>query len=600
MQSSSIKAEALRKRYSLLLNAFWIALLVISLVAPLVINPYQVGILCIIFLYMMLAISLNISSGFCGVTTFATGALYGMGAYISAFALTKYGVPFFPSLLLGTLAAGIIGLIISGSAYKVSGTYLTLVSYGMLQVFNRVILNYYDYTGGSSGFHVQRWAIFGVTLNRTMKYYFLLAVLVLFFVLQRNLARSQWGRDFLAIKNNPIAASGLGINVGKARIIGFMISSLMAGCAGALYASYTSFISPESFTFEVSIMILLMVIVGGRGTLTGPILGAFLIYTVPEIFNKWPNLKQIVYGVLLIVFVQLMPSGLCGIIKKRFPQVAYNKEIVGKPVAEHLNLEAYQVKAEDPDEDILVVKGLTRKYGGLVALNNLDMTIKRGTIHALIGPNGAGKTTCINNITGIEIPTSGTVLYKGKDITGISASKLAYQGVTRTYQHVRLFNDMSVIDNVVTGARLSRHYGLGHALLSTGKRRKVDRESYLEAQDCLENLGLGARSNEFPGNMSAGQQKLLEIARAFVAKPELLILDEPCAGLTESETVEFATLMKEIRNTGISILLIEHHMSLVMDVSDYITVIDHGTKIGEGTPAEVSADPVVRKAYLGE
>ena len=233
-------------------------------------------------------------------------------------------------------------------------------------------------------------------------------------------------------------------------------------------------------------------------------------------------------------------------------------------------------------------------------IKNINLTFEDHTFIAITGPNGGGKSTLAKLIMGIEKPTSGTVVYKGKDITGLPSSKLAYLRITRTYQHVRLFNDMSVLDNVAVGARLSRGYGLVDALLSTRKRRKTDRESYLEAQECLENLGLGTKSNEFPGNMSAGQQKLLEIARAFVAKPELLVLDEPCAGLTESETLEFAHLIKEIRKTGISILLIEHHMSLVMDVSDYITVIDHGTKIGEGTPKVVSADPVVRKAYLGD
>lgn len=600
MQKCSTVAGALRKKYNRIVAFFWLALLAFAIAAPSFVNAYLVGFLTIFFLYSMLSISLNIAAGFCGMQTFATGALYGMGAYVAAFAYAKFDLPFFPSMLLGTVAAVLAGFIISGSAYKVSGTYLALVSYAMLQVFNRVILSEYEFTGGSSGFRVGSWLIFGERMDRYGKYYFILAVLVLFFLLQRNLSRSQWGRDFLAVKNDPIAASGLGINVGKTRVIGFVISSAIAGAAGALYAFYASFISPESFTFRISIMVLLMVVVGGRGTLTGPILGTLFIYTVPELLNDYPDVKQITYGIMLIVFVLLLPKGLCGILKRKFHQVADNKEIEGKPVAEKLNLEAYQVNAENPDEDILVLEGLTKEYGGLVALNNLDMRIKRGTIHALIGPNGAGKTTCVNNMTGIEKPTRGTVTFKGKDITGINAAKLAYLGVTRTYQHVRLFHEMSVLDNVVTGARLSRFYGLGHALLSTGKRKKIDKESYLEAQDCLETLGLGSRSNEFPDQMSAGQQKLLEIARAFVAKPELLILDEPCAGLTETETAEFAVLMKEIRKTGISILLIEHHMSLVMDVSDYITVIDHGTKIGEGSPAEVSADPVVRKAYLGE
>lgn len=600
MQKSLQKAAQLRKKYNFLINVFLVVLLALAIAAPTVLNLYFISFLCVLFVYMMLAISLNIADGFCGMQTMATGALYGMGAYFAAFASVKWGMPFIPSVLVGTIAAGIIGLVISGSAYKVSGAYLTLVSYGMLQVFNCIIVNEYEFTGGATGFKVNPMVLLGHSFNKVEKYYFLLAFVVVFYLLQKSLFHSQWGRDFFSVKNNPVAAAGLGINVGKWRIIGFMLSSMMAGFAGALYAFYANFISPESFTFNLSIMVLLMIYFGGRGSLVGPILGTIIVYGVPEMFKANPDVKQIIYGVLLIVCVQVMPKGLTGIFKKHFPEVAYNKEIEGKPVAEKLDLEKYRVEITEPDEDILVLKGLTKQYGGLTALNHLDMTIKRGTIHALIGPNGAGKTTCVNNMTGIEKPTSGTVIYKGKDITGLPSSKLAYLGITRTYQHVRLFNDMSVLDNVAVGARLSRSYGLFDALLSTGKRRKTDRESYLEAQECLENLGLGTKSNEFPGNMSAGQQKLLEIARAFVAKPELLVLDEPCAGLTESETLEFAHLIKEIRKTGISILLIEHHMSLVMDVSDYITVIDHGTKIGEGTPKVVSADPVVRKAYLGD
>ncbi len=590
----------LRKKYNQLVTAFWLLLFAFAVLAPFFAKPYFVVYITVFFLYTMLSISLNIAAGYCGMQTFATGALYGMGAYVSAFAYVKYGVPFFPAVILGTLSSVIIGFIISGSAFKVSGTYLALVSYGMLQVFNRIIQSEYKYTGGSSGFRLGAWILFGERLGPKEKYYSILAVLVLVFLLQRNLSRSQWGRDFLAVKNDPIGAGSLGINVGKTRIIGFIISSAIAGLAGALYAFYASFISPESFTFRISIMILLMIVVGGRGTLTGPVLGTLFIYTVPDLLNDYPDLKQLTYGVMLIAAVLLLPQGLCGVLKRRFKEVAFNKEIEDKPISAKLDLETYRVDADDPEEDILVLKGLTKQYGGLVALNDLDMVIKRGTIHSLIGPNGAGKTTCVNNITGIEKPTSGTVLYKGKDITGISFSKLAYLGVTRTFQHVRLFRDMSVLDNVATGARLFRSYSLCHALLSTKKRRQIDRENYWQAQECLENLGLGGCSNEFPENLSSGQQKLLEIARAFVTKPELLILDEPCAGLTETETAEFATLIKEIRRTGISILLIEHHMSLVMEVSDYITVIDNGTKIGAGTPAEVSTDPVVRKAYLGE
>lgn len=600
MRKASTRAIMLRKKYNRLVVTFWLLLLTFAVIAPFFAKPYFIVYVTVFFLYTLLSISLNIAAGYCGMQTFATGALYGMGAYVSAFAYVKYGFSFFPAVLLGTLFSVISGFIISGSAFKVTGTYLALVSYGMLQIFNRIILSEYEYTGGSSGFRIGAWMLFGNRLGPKEKYYFILIILVLVFLLQRNLSRSQWCRDFLAVKNDPIGASSLGISVGRTRIICFVISSAIAGLAGALYAFYASFISPESFTFKISIMILLMIVIGGRGTLTGPILGTLFIYTVPDLLNDYPDVKQLAYGIILIASVLLLPQGLCGVLKRKFKEVAYNKEIEDKPISANQDFEEYRIMPEEAEENILVLKGLTKQYGGLVALNSLDMVIKRGTIHSLIGPNGSGKTTCVNTITGIEKPTGGTVLYNGKNINGISISKLAYLGITRTFQHVRLFQEMSVIDNVVTGARLFHNYSLAHALLSTKKRKKIDREHYWQAQDCLEYLGLGSYSNAFPETLSSGQQKLLEIARAIVTKPKLLILDEPCAGLTETETAEFATLMKEIRKTGITTLLIEHHMRLVMEVSDYITVIDNGIKIGEGTPEIVSTDPIVRKAYLGE
>ena len=601
MRRFSPTEKPLQKKYKSALCIAYILTAILCLLLPQFIGTYYKGILSLICIYVILSVGFNIAFGFCGVMTFASGALFGVGAYVSAMLVTAAEMPLAVSMLCGTIAAGIVGFTISLSAYKVSGTYLTLVSYGLLEIFQRIIIEAYDYTGGTSGYHVAKWTMFGANVSRNAKFYILFVVAVLALILQRNVYKSQWGRDFIAIKDNEIAATGVGICPQRLRTVGFLISSLVTGFAGALYASYAGFISPETFSFNTSVMILLMVLVGGKGTLSGPIIGAALIYTVPLLLNDYPDIKQLSYGLMLIVLMQVMPMGICGIIKSRCKEIDNNEVVQNRETAGELDFSKYNVPV-DPDSDDVVLKvtGLTKQYGGLTACNSLDMEIKRGTIHALIGPNGAGKTTTINNLTGVEFPTSGTAYFDGKLITGMKTWDIAKLGISRTYQHVRLMPTLSVLDNIVMGARMAQHYSLFDALFQTKKKHKIDKENYLEAMECLELIGLGDKADEKPDNLSSGQQKLLELCRALVVKPKLLVLDEPCAGLTETETEQFAHIMKKIRETGISMLLVEHHMSLIMDVSDYITVIDHGTKIAEGLPAEIAANPIVRKSYLGE
>jgi ABC-type branched-subunit amino acid transport system ATPase component len=382
-------------------------------------------------------------------------------------------------------------------------------------------------------------------------------------------------------------------------VFGFLFSAGLSGLAGAMYASFIGYLSPDSFGFSFTLFVLLMVVVGGSGTLSGPVIGAAIATVLPEFFNASPDLKQIVYGLLLVVLTQALPGGVVGTVKKRFHAIDDNVFVNVDSRKDEFNFNDYEVLSTSDTEDILTIGGLTKSYGGLMAVNALNMAIKRGTVHSLIGPNGAGKTTTVNMITGIEKPTEGTVEFNGKDITGIRMWDLTSKGISRTYQHVRLFNGMSVIDNVVVGARQSYSHSLVGALFRSRKMRREERASYEAAMDYLRVIGLGEKLNDAPGNLSSGQQKLLELARALCMKPEMLVLDEPCAGLTETETAQFSDLITKIRNAGISILLIEHHMSLVMEISDYITVLDYGKKIAEGTPDEVAVDPVVRKAYLG-
>ena len=600
MREFSTRINLTQKKYSLIFTALWAMLILVSITFPVFVGNYYLRFISLIFIYIILAIGFNISSGYCGMTTFASASLYGIGAYTSAVAITRYHLPFFVGMLGGTLAAGIVSLLVSIPAAKVKRHYLTLVSIGLLEIVQRILIEWQSVTGGSVGYYLPAWKITGITLNTTQKYYFILIIMILCVTFQRNLVKSRWGRDFIAIKNNEIAASGVGINCSRYKIIGYFLSSMLAGLAGSLYASYSGYLSPDTFGFSFTVFVILMVIIGGQGTLSGPIIGAIIATFIPELFNATPDLKQIVYGLLLIVLPQIMPGGIAGTIKKRFREIDDNKYILEASDETEFDFDSYRIKKSSDAENIMVVKGLTKKFGGLTAVNNLDMIIKRGTVHSLIGPNGAGKSTTVNMITGIDIPTEGSVVFNGKEVTGKPIHNLVKQGISRSYQHVRLFGNLSVLENIAMGYRLFYNHSMVDSIFRTKKMNREERKSFHEAMQYLKFIGLDGKENCDPESLSAGQQKLLELARSLCMKPELLVLDEPCAGLTESETKEFANLIKKIRNAGISILLIEHHMSLVMEISDYITVLDYGKKIAEGNPISVNKNPIVRSAYLGE
>lgn len=591
----------MRKKYSALFTGLWSILLAACLLFPLLGGSYYVRFISLLFIYVIIAVGYNLAAGFCGVTHFAAASMYGAGAYASAIAIARFGLPFAGGVVAGILAAGVVSLIISIPAFKVKGFYLTLVSMGVLEIVQRILIEWQPVTGGSVGFYLPGWTIFGISLDLHGRYYFILAIMVLILLFQRNLIKSQWGRDFKSIRDNEIAAGGIGVNYRICRVLGFLLSAAISGIAGALYASFSGYLSPDSFGFSFTVLVLLMVIVGGSGTLSGPVVGAAIATIIPEFFNSSPDLKQIIYGLLLIVLTQVLPGGVVGAVKKRFRQIDDTPYIAPEDTDTVFDLGAYQASpGSDDGEYILETHGLTRQFGGLTAVGDLDISIRRGSIHSLIGPNGAGKTTTVNMITGIDHPTSGTIVFNGGDISNINTWDLVHKGISRTYQHVRLFQGMSVIENVVMGARLTHRYNLASAIFRTPKMRRQEKAAFQEAMRYLQMIGLADKLNEEPSSMSSGQQKLLELARALVMKPKLLVLDEPCAGLTETETQEFADLIRTIRNAGISVLLIEHHMSLVMDISDYITVLDYGKKIAEGTPAEISSNPVVQKAYLGE
>lgn len=594
-----IKTGPLRKKYSLWFNILKLALLFTCLAFPFMAGNYFLRFAIILFIYIILSIGYDISSGYCGMLTLSAAAIFGVGAYASAITITTLKMPFLVGMLVAMVATGLISLLISLPAHKVKGHYLAMISLGILEVVQRILNEWSSLTQGAAGFFLPKWSIFGMELSNYAKYYVIFFFLILIMLFEWGLIKSHWGRDFIAVKDDEVAASGVGINNRNFKIIALLISSMVIGVAGSLYASYSEFISPDTFGFYLTIFILLTVVIGGTGTLSGPAIGVTVVMIIPEFFNASPDLKQIVFGGLLIILTQVMPDGIVGKIKKHFGAIEDNRHIENLSDRMPISFEKYKVSADGP-ENILEVKNLTRRFGGLTAVGNLDFEIKRGTVHSLIGPNGAGKTTTVNMITGIDKPSEGSAILIGEDITGMEPFVSVKRGIARTYQHVRLFKDLRVIDNVAMGGRIYYTYSMAGAIFHSRKKRQEEKEAYLEAYDCLRLMGLDSKSNFAPGSLSAGQQKLLEIARALCERPKLMVLDEPCAGLNETEVAELSEIIKKIRDVGITVLMIEHHMSIVMGISDYITVIDYGKKIAEGTPAEVSVDPLVRKAYLGE
>jgi ABC-type branched-subunit amino acid transport system permease subunit/ABC-type uncharacterized transport system YnjBCD ATPase subunit len=500
-----IKTNQPQKKYNAWLNIVRIVLLLVCAVFPFVVGNYYIRFVIIMFIYAIVCIGYDISSGYCGMLTLSAAAIFGAGAYASAIVVTTLSLPFFAGMLASLIVTGLISLSISLPAYKVKGHYLALISLGILEIVQRVLNDWTALTGGAAGFFLPSWSIFGVTLTNVMKYYVILAFLILVMLLEWGLVKSRWGRDFLAVKNDEIAASGVGINNRIYKVVALLISSMVIGVAGSLYASYSAFVSPDTFGFNLTMLFLLMVVIGGTGTLTGPIVGVTVVQIIPEFFNASPDLKQIVFGLLLVVLTQILPGGIVGKVKQRFRAIDDNTQIADIGDRPPISFEKYRVDDGD-SENILEVKNLTRRFGGLTAVGNLDISVKKGTVHSLIGPNGAGKTTTVNMITGIDKPTEGSVRFAGEDITGMEPFLSVRRGIARTYQHVRLFKDLRVIDNVAMGGRIYFSYGLLGAIFHSKKKKQEEESAYWEAYDCLNLIGLGDKSNFDPGSLSAGQQ----------------------------------------------------------------------------------------------
>ncbi|WP_315797096.1 MULTISPECIES: branched-chain amino acid ABC transporter ATP-binding protein/permease [unclassified Bradyrhizobium] len=562
--------------------------------------PFWIVLLDNIGLSALVAMGLVLLTGVGGLTSFGQAAFVGFGAYTTAVLSAQYGISPWLTLPLSLLVSGLAAVLLGLVTVRLSGHYLPLGTLawglGLYYLFSK--LAFLGRNDGISG--IPPLSIGSLKMLDPGTIYFAIwAAVLISALLTMNLLDSRTGRAIRALRRGHIAAEAFGVYAPRAKLLVFIYAAVLAGLSGWLYAHFTRAVNPTPFGAQAGIEYLFVAVVGGAGYVWGGVLGAAIVVVLKEVLQSYlplllhgeGQLETIVFGILLVTLLQLAPTGLWPWLTARLPF---------KPVAKQpdtsVKLPARERSATTPNV-LLQVDNARKQFGGVVAVNNVSFDVQAREIVALIGPNGAGKSTTFNLITGVLPPTSGNIAVLGKAVGNAPPQDVVKLGISRTFQHVKLVPDMTVLENVAIGAHLRGHSG---ALSSMFRLDRGDEAKLLaEAARQIERVGLGDQMHQLAGSLSLGQQRIVEIARALCVDPMLLLLDEPAAGLRHMEKQRLGALLRDLRAGGMSVLLVEHDMGFVMDLADRIVVLDFGTKIAEGTPAAIKTNPEVIKAYLG-
>ena len=581
-------AQSGEVRSGLSLGALGYAVLVLAgaaLAASVPLSGYLLNILMQATTYAIAVVGLTVVLGLCGQINLAQAAFFGIGAYAVGLGTTALGLSFWLCLAGGLAAALVLGGFLGASTLRLGGHYLAMVTISFQQILTLVLVNWIPVTHGPDGVpNIAR----PVPFTDGQRYLaFCLVVLGAVAYAVWRMPDTRLGRAMRAVRDNELAAGVVGVDVYRTKVLAFAIGALLAGLGGGLFAGGFAYVSPDQFTFAESIIFLTMALLGGVGSPVGAVIGTALLVLLPEwlrFLKEVPGLYLAIYGVAVILIVVFMPAGIWGFATQQMGRV--RRLARGPAAAGELTLSQDEA-AEAP---ALAVEGLSKHFGGLKAVDDIDFEVKRGGVHALIGPNGSGKTTTLNMLSGLYRPTAGRIRLDGRDITRLAPHERAAAGLGRTFQNIRLFRSMSALDNVVVGAERPGNHavGPGRAVLEA------------RARAALAFVGLEARADEPVAGFSYGHQRLIEIARALAGNPTLLLLDEPAAGLNGSEKLALTALLRRMGQKGLTILIIDHDMTLVRDVAQHITVLNFGRHIADGEAAGVLREPAVVAAYLGE